>query len=161
MASPNPMRIASGLGRAAYGSGWETLMKREYELEIKETVIDLVRGCYSGKTIMQMNGIDRRNVAEQMAGQLDGTVVDEVLDYLEYLLPKVYLAALSGWAGDPEARKIDPWLNKHLTQWSFQSEAAIAALGCESRPYADPREISKWAHSSMEQFQSPERKDRS
>lgn len=130
-------------------------MNRENAREIKETVIDLVRDCYSDLTVVQMNGIDRRNVAWQMACQLDGADVDEVLDYLEYLLPKAYLAALSGWSGDPESRRIDPWVNRHLMQWCFQSEAAAKALTLEARPHADPSEVDRWICTSTERFQRP------
>ncbi len=134
-------------------------MRREHELEIKKTVIDLVRDYYSDLSIRKMNGIDRAHVARDMARQLDGPDAGEVLDYLEYILPKAYLASLSGWIGDPEKRRIDPWINRHLTQWSFQSAAAVKALTLEARPFVDPLEVDKWIRCSMEQLQSPERKD--
>lgn len=101
--------------------------------EIRETVDWLEAGPWFGLAVRDMNKIDRAEIARQMAEQLTSATADEVLDEIEYYLPKRYAAGTRPPRGRVERMLIDPFLNRRLCGWRYRSEAGLERLLWETR----------------------------
>lgn len=108
-------------------------MDAETIREIRETVDWLEAGPWRGLSVGDMNKIDRREIARQVAEQLPGDEVDEVLDEIEYYLPKRYVAGGRLPIARVARMPIDPILNRTLRDWRYRSEESLERLLWETR----------------------------